>query len=384
VKALVVYAQDSNDYYPVPSQAMRDSIYARLSRFYATMSYGAHRITFKECLNAGRYFVADYSVPYYKKHYNPKKHVRGFGMFNEEILHKVKAQKGEACFSDVDLIIMAGTDGGRDWYTKGYNATGFGMLGTEFSAAGKTFGRGQRQGGFTVEIGSDIGTPDSTDDRFLPLSEIYWNFSHEYGHWLGLGHHSCKLGIYSLMCKELRGNDRMPEFGPPPLDIFHIFQLGWLSESDSSRVRTIAARPGSLTVTLEQIRSPEGLVAARIDLPGRNEKLFVCYHRQSANTFDGVYPGEGLLIWSKNKWRIELEYPQTPGQKGGAGTSHRDRSDRVATAFFRGDHKFSHAFSTPPGSRGSLGKDKRPLIKQMTVDAIHEMEDRVTFRVFFR
>ena len=64
VRVLIVYAQDSDDHYPLPSTAMRDSIYSRITNFYETMSYGAHQITFKEATHNGGYFVSKQSVPY--------------------------------------------------------------------------------------------------------------------------------------------------------------------------------------------------------------------------------------------------------------------------------------------------------------------------------
>ena len=265
VRAMVIYGKDTDDHYPFPSKALRDSIYSRISGFYTTMSYGKHKIVFKEVTNDGDFFVSSHNEPFYRKNYDRKQHVHPFGMMNEDLLHKVKAKFGDAYFEDVDMIIIAGTDGGRGWYAQRVNATGFGMLGVDFTAGGKTFGK--RQGGITVEIGSDIGTADTSDDFLLSVNLIFWTFAHEYGHWLKLGHRSPKLGIYSLMSNRLYGNSRHPEFGPAPLDIFHIMKLGWLDETDSSRVKIIKSEVGETLVTLNQVRSQVGFVLARVDVP---------------------------------------------------------------------------------------------------------------------
>ena len=385
VKALVVYAQDSNDHYPFPSKGIRDSIYTRLSGLYNTLSYGSYEILFKEATNNGSYFVSNHPASYYKEHYERKKHVCGFAMFNEEILNQVKAQKGDQYFSDVNMIIVAGTDGGRGWYTSGVNATGYGMLGINFSAGGKMFGMRQGQGGITVEIGSDIGTADPNDDRLSTLQEIYWNFAHEYGHWLKLGHRSCTLGIYSLMCKKLNSNSKMPDLGPQPLDIFHIMHLGWIDESDSSRVKIITREMGNSTLTLNQIRSPIGLVLARIDIPETSEKLFVSYHRQNSNTFDGVYMGEGLLIWHKRGSRIDLKCANASGPDAGDHLDEGKNLGGLATDFFNSNNIFQF---TPrlkhANSVLGVSNDQRHPPTTITIKNIQQNGGQVTFKVILR
>lgn len=337
VKALVVYACDSDDHYPFPSEELRKSIYSRMSDFFKTMSYGAHQLSFKEVHNNGAYFVSTHPAQYYRQRYDPKKHVHGFAMFNEEILNTVKAEKGDKFFRDVDMIIMAGTDGGPNWYTRGVNATGYGMLGVDFTAGSKTFGKGQGQGGITLEIGSSAGTPDPDDDVFFGKSTLFWSFAHEYSHWLRLGHRN-EMGLYSLMCDRSFDN-ATPKFGPPPLDIFSIMRLGWLDESDSDRVKIVTGEPGVTAFTLNQIRSTKGLVLARIDVPNFHERFYLSYHRQDANLFDGVYGGEGLLIWRKSGSSIRMESPGPRQDQGKSETKPGSQS----TDFWRtGDEAQFH------------------------------------------
>ncbi len=302
ITALVVYACDNDDHYALPSRAYRKSLYARISDYFDVMSYGKHALTFKEATNGDDFFRSEQTAGFYKENYDKQRHVRGFGMFNEEILEKVVAEYGENFFADVDIIILVGTDGGPGWYAQGVNATGFGMLGVDFSVGKKTFGRNQRQGGFTVEIGSDFGTPAPQDDVHLTPQEVQWTIAHEYGHWLGLGHRGRNLGIYSLMGPQLYGNERLPEFGPPPLDIFHLMELGWLPAQDSTRVVTVGAGG---RVTIKQVRARQGIVLARVEL-GTHESIFISYHKQSANRFDGSYPGEGLLVWHRRGRRVDI------------------------------------------------------------------------------
>lgn len=375
VKALVIYACDSDDHYPFPSRKLRESIYSRMSDFFETMSYGSHQLSFKEVHNHGAYFVSEYPAQYYHQHYDPKKHARGFAMFNEEILNKVKAQKGDKFFRGVDMIIMVGTDGGPNWYTRRVNATGYGMLGVDFTAGGRTFGRSQGQGGITLEIGSSAGTPDPDDDVFFTTSAIYWSFAHEYSHWLRLGHRCFEVGIYSLMCDHSFENLRMPKFGPPPLDIFSIMRLGWLDESDSNRVHIVTGDKAVTTVELNQIRSTKGLVLARIDIPNLRERFYASYHRQDANRFDGAYMGEGLLIWRKtgNSIRMELPEPPEAQEKGKLDSGGR------STDFWRsGDEarfriRASRRLRAPPESTSTS--------MEITIIDIREDGNRVSFKV---
>lgn len=105
---MVIYACDVDDAYPFPTRALRKSIYKRVSGFYKTMSYGKHRISFKEATDDGGFFVSDHAAGYYKKNYDRQRHVRGFAMFNEEILEKVRARYGDKYFRDVDMIVVVG------------------------------------------------------------------------------------------------------------------------------------------------------------------------------------------------------------------------------------------------------------------------------------
>jgi|GEM_PF-6553090 len=319
VQALVIYACDSNDHYPLPSRGFRDSLYARITDFYKTMSYGKHRLSFREANHDDVFFVSQHDAGYYNSHYDKRRHVRGFGMFNEEILQQVLVANGEELFDNVDILIMVGTDGGPGWYAPGVNATGFGMLGVDFKTANRTFGRWQRQGGFTLEIGSDFGTSSPDDDVYLTPQEIQWTIAHEYAHWLGLGHRGNNLGIYSLMSRQLFGNDRMPQFGPPPLDIFHIMDLGWLDRQDSSRVIKVRH---SGKVMLNQVRAKSGPVVAQVDWGQPRAGIYITYHRQASNPFDGSYVGEGLLVWDKRRGRVDL---RTPSLDGATGLDHLDR-----------------------------------------------------------
>jgi len=368
VRAMVVYARTVNDHYPLPTQSQRRQLYERVSGLFATVSYNKHHLSFKETLDDDGYFISDHPRAYYNEKYDPKQHIRGFGMFNEEILYKVQARYGTEYFSDVGLIIILGPDGGRDWYVRGVNATGYGMLGVTFTVGNKVFGKRQGQGGYVVELGASLGTPDPEDDRLNSIEEVMWNIAHEYGHWLGLGHRNPETGIYSLMVKNLHTNDRMPEYGPAPLDIFHIMQLGWLDEDDPTRVKTITDTSRPTHVTLEHIRSPVGTILARIDITGSHEQYYVSYHRQDVNLFDGVYMGQGLLIWYKRGRRVELK---SAGSIDRAGKNHLDEGNDLgglATDFFNHIRpKFT--------SRNAEG---------MTITDIRELGEQITFKVLFR
>lgn len=271
---------------------------------------------FSEATHGGGFFVSEHPSSYYKKNHDKAVHERGFAMFNAEILQMVKSEYGPDLFRDVDMIILFGTDAGRGWYVRNANATGYGMLGIDFEAGGNFFGRRQRQGGLTLEIGSDVGTADPDDDIAIRTEEIYWTLAHEYGHWLGLGHRGRNLGLYSLMVRQLHGNTRMPEFGPPPLDLFHIIQLGWLDATDASRVIAISMENSATLVELQQIRARSEPVVLQIDLAGARESLFITYHSREENPFDAVYAGEGLLVWHKRAGRIDLRCGLSEGKTG--------------------------------------------------------------------
>src|SRR3990172_4408215 len=94
VTALAVYAHDSNDFYPFPSDSLRHDFYSRLCNFYETMSYGRHIITIKEALNDSGYFISEHAADYYNQHFDRKRHANGFAMFNEEILHSMVLKYG--------------------------------------------------------------------------------------------------------------------------------------------------------------------------------------------------------------------------------------------------------------------------------------------------
>lgn len=379
VRAMIVYARTVQTHPPLPPVAVRNDIYEHVSGLFATVSYGAHHLSFKETLNDGGYFVSEHPVHYYKENYNPTQHIHGFGMYNEEILYKVKAKYGIRYFSDVDLIIILGPDGGPDWYAHGVNATGYGMLGVTFEIGDKVFGKKQGQGGFTVEIGTDRGTATPRDDRLATVQELMWNMSHEYGHWLGLGHRPAHLGIYSLMVKNLYTNDRMPQYGPAPLDIFHIMQLGWLDESDPSRVQIISDTTTTV-VTLNHIRSRQGLVLARIDIPNSREQFYTTYHRRDVNLFDGVYMGQGVLIWHRRGHVIDLECAvasdSTNWDHLDAG---RDRGGLATDFFDSGRAEFTP--NTNPNTDTGLTKRDTPTPTGISISDIQELGSQITFTV---
>ena len=381
VRVMVIYGKDTDDHYPFPSKALRDSIYSRLSGLYLTMSYGKHKIVIKEATNNGDFFVSSYNQPYYRKNYHRKRHVHPFGMMNEDLLYKVKAKLGDAYFEGMDMIIVVSTDGGRGWYAQGVNATGFGMLGVDFTAGGKTFGKRQGQGGITVEIGSDIGTADTSDDFLLSVNDIFWTFAHEYGHWLKLGHRSPKLGIYSLMSNRLYGNSRHPEFGPAPLDIFHIMKLGWLDETDSIRVKIIKSEVGETVVTLNQVRSQVGFVLARVDVPNSKERYYFSYHKQDANRFDGAYMGQGLLIWKKNRRRIDLMCALTPDND----KNHLDKGEDMGglPSDFLVVKRRSQLLSEGEMASSKILRDVRKSQFPIEVTAIEELDSKMTFKIKF-
>ena len=373
VQALVIYACDSNDHYAFPSRGFRDSLYARITDYYETMSYGKHELSFKEATQGDAFFVSKHDAGYYNTHYDKRRHVRGFAMFNEEILRQVRATYGDALFDNVDLIIMVGTDGGPGWYAPGVNATGFGMLGVDFQAGAKTFGRSQRQGGFTLEIGSDFGTPSPDDDVYLTLQEIQWTIAHEYAHWLGLGHRGNNLGIYSLMSRRLDGNSRMPAFGPPPLDVFHLMDLGWLDRQDSSRVLKIR---NSSRVMLNQIRSKSGPVVARIDWGQPRAGVYVTYHRRESNLFDDSYLGEGLLVWYKKRSRVDLRCANLDSATG------RDHLDEGLERIGRADDFLGSASGPFTVFPKSPAKGKRPNIRpKIVLSEVRLRGGQASFRV---
>jgi len=381
VRAMIIYARSVNTHYPIPSSEVRNDIYEHVSGLFATISYDAHDLSFKETLNDGAYFVSEHSVQYYKENYDPTQHLHGFGMYNEEILYKVKAKYGSRYFHDVDLIIILGPDGGRNWYTRGVNATGYGMLGVTFKTGEKVFGKRQGEGGFTLEVGTGLGTPDSNDDRLSSIQELMWNISHEYGHWLGLGHRSPNLGIYSLMVKNLYTNERMPDYGPAPLDIFHIIQLGWLDENDPKRVKIISDTM-TTAVTLNHIRSRDGIVLARIDIPDSREKFYTTYHRQDVNLFDGVYMGQGLLIWHRRDNLIDLE---CAGASDSTNFDHLDAGTHrggLPTDFFnRARPEFTP--NTNPNTDTGLTKRDTPTPTGISISDIQEQGGQIIFTVHF-
>lgn len=383
VTVLFIYAQDANDHYPMPSDSLRHLFYQRFSDFYRTMSYGQHRITIKEVTHNGGFHRSEHTAAYYKKHYDRSRHVRGFGMFNEEILSLVLREHGESIFRGVDLIIVVGTDGGPDWYAPRVNATGFGMLGVDFRAGDKLFGRRQRQGGITVEIGSDIGTDDPGDDFLYSTQEILWTLAHEYGHWLGLGHRSKKLGGYALMGPKLFDNLRMPEYGPPPLDIFQIMQLGWLDETDTSRVVVVRKTVKSTKVFLQQIRSRTGKVLARVDIPGSRERFYLAYHRRDSNPYDGVYMGQGVLVWHVRGRVLDVECAVPSGRNG---RDHLDDGIDLggrATDFFCAQTQTQFTPLTIPGTGTGLRYQQRHHRSGVSITDITETGDGVRFKVQF-
>ena len=312
---LVVYGCDANDHYPFPGKAWRDSLYLRVASFYKTMSYGQHRLRFKEAHNGEDYFRTSHTASYYKHKYDKRKYIGPFARFNEIVLNKALTAYGESYFSDVDLIFVAGSDGGPNWYIKGVNATGYGMLGCNFEAGEKVFKRGQGQGGLTFEIGSDLGTADAHDDRLISLADIHWTIAHEYGHAMKLMHQDKSFGLYSLMSRQRFPGENMPDFGPQPLDPFHIMQLGWLDNNDSSRVASLSKVDLPKEIKLYQFRRPEGRVTLRLDDMKRREQIYFTFHSTVNNIFDAVYPKSGLLIWQKRGLRVELlkklDYPES-------------------------------------------------------------------------
>lgn len=299
VQALIIYACDADDNYDFPAKACRDSLYARMTDYFSKMSYGKHWVAFREAHSEEKYFRSQHKSSYYKKHYNRTRHERGFAYFNEEILSMVKARYGEDYFKNVDMIIIFGTDAGPNWYHPRFNATGFGMLGVDFKAGGKTFGRRQAQGGFTLELGSDHGTPDPHDDALYQVADVDFTLAHEYGHWLGLQHRPPKLGAYSLMTPA-RYPDIAKGLGPQPLDPFNLIELGWLDDSDSSRVMVSDWPDLPLHVELSEIRSKVGKVLLHLQLaPSQRMALYFSYHSKGDNAYDAVLPTGGLVVWEK-------------------------------------------------------------------------------------
>ncbi len=378
VSVLAVYACDSNDHYPFPSDSMRQSLYERLSGFYKIMSYGQHIIRVREAINDDGFFVSKHPASYYKKRYDKARHDHGFAMFNEEILEQVRRKFGNKVFAETDIIIMFGTDGGRDWYINRVNATGYGALGVTFGAAQKTFHRRPGSGGFTVELGSDYGTPEPEDDQFLSLQQIHWTLAHEYGHWLGLRHRPKRLGIYSLLTPELYGNARMPDYGPPPLDIFEIIKLGWLNENDGIRVKILNKPFAKRLVGLMEIRNTKGLVLLKIDMPGAKEKIYVSYHNQS-NLYDGVYPGRGLLIWRKGRVPFLIRAGSTQSNKKSVKIARQDLTGK-STDFWGSVETDVFSYDLTPARRGRQ-TPIRPEPYHIEIDNIQLSTEKVLFRL---
>ncbi len=347
-------------------------MYARISGLYQTISYGQHKLTFREATDNGRFFISKHPSYYYRENYDPQKHVRGFGMFNEEILQQVRAKYGDEFFTGVDMIMIAGTDAGPGWYTPRANATGYGMLGVDFQAAGRRFGRGQGQGGITFEIGSDVGTRDPGDDLLLPLEMVHWTVAHEYGHWLGLGHRRPAWGIYSLMSDKLYTTEYMPEFGPAPLDLFQIMQLGWLQESDTTRVHTLKADSMSAEITLADIRSPGRTVVCKIDMGEMQSTIYICYHRRD-NAYDGVYRGEGLLLWR----RVGRSISPMPATSDAASTSS-PQNGGAETDFVTAPQEFK--IRALPGRRHQRRSPVEHARRLQILD-VRQRDDRIVFRI---
>jgi hypothetical protein len=120
-----------------------------------------------------------------------------------------------------------------------------------------------------------------------------WLVCHEYGHFLGLIDLDKNLGTYSLM-QNRKVNDSNE--GVTPLSVKDVTDLGWLDMNDATRVQTVTA---NTSVTLQSLRSPTGIVAAKI-LPDPNFPyiyFLIANHQRSTNVYDGTYPADGLLIW---------------------------------------------------------------------------------------
>lgn len=393
VTALVVYSQDADDDYPFPSQELRDRIYARVSTYFEVMSYGRHRLTFKEVTDDGSYFRSEYSAAAYVKKFQEGvfdgvDYDGPYALYNREILELVQKKLGREIFEDVDLIISVATDGGPGWYIRTVNAQGFARLGFDFTVAGRTFS--SDYGGITVEIGSDF-----TSELFREI-ELYWIFAHEYAHHLGYRRHRrLNIGIYSLMTPGLSSNEQMlaRNLGPNPLDPFLIMAYGWLDRHDSTRVIVIDESQHDVRVTLRQIRSRQGPVLVQIPLPGTKtngvytESFFVAYHLNDGNPYDATYAGRGLLIWHVVNDRI-LDVECGEGLPNIPNTDHLDINVKMGGLpgdFFNSENGLEFTPATNPNTNvwGLYNPELKNEPSGIAITDIREDGEAVTFRVSF-
>lgn len=275
---LFVWAKTVDDPSTFPNWS--NTLPSTLTNFYQVMSYNQHTVTTKIATKNGGFFVPGpgHDVSYYKNLFlqSPQGYVGPFGIFVKEILAKVEAEYGAVYFNDVSVISMMITDGGTGWYFPNINATGVAYLGTTYTTGnGKTFNRG---------ICSEFAEGEKSAE---------WLVCHEYGHFIGLEDLPKSLGTYSLM-QNVKVND--PNEGVTPLSVKDVIDFGWLNESDPTRVKTVTA---NMSVTLQQLRSPTGIVAAKV-LPDPifpEIHFLIANHQRSTNIYDGTYPADGLLMW---------------------------------------------------------------------------------------
>ncbi len=394
VHALIVYAQDSDDDYPLPDKNSRIKLYERISEYFRVMSYRKHQLHFQEVLKEGDYFRTENAQGFYKDTFQRKSTEEicdgPFALFNKEILNKVKEEKGSELFDGIDLLIMVTTDGGPGWYMPSVNAQGYARLGFNFEVNERTFGA--QYGGITVEIGSDF-----LHDLYKEV-ELYWIFAHEYSHWLGFRRHrSDNTGVYSLMTKQLFASQNTVEngLGPNPLDPFLLRQFGWLDFEDSTRVKKLFPDEKEAVVRLNPIRSTEGLVLVQISLPGTtptgstaySECFYVAYHKKGLNQFDDIYAGEGLLIWHS----VLDNYFDVECRQGLSGQPNRDHFDvrenmsGLETDFFipQNDDVFTTTSNPNTNIWGLANSEMANLPTGISITALREVDGMMEFRVVF-
>ena len=147
-------------------------------------------------------------------------------------------------------------------------------------------------------------------------------------------------------------------------------------------MKIVSDTTGTTDVALKQIRSKTGPVLARVDIPDSREQFYLSYHRRDANLYDGVYMGEGLLIWHRRGNIIDLECAVALNRSG------RDHLDEgvapggLPTDFFNANRSEFTPTSVPNSDRGLTRHDSRAKTGIAITD-IHEHEDRMIFRVSF-
>lgn len=148
--------------------------------------------------------------------------------------------------------------------------------------------------------------------------------------------------------------------GACPLYIRDIINFGWLT---TSRINLITIPGASNTsIQLNELRSSSGIVLCEVKFPainppGSNESFFIANH-QPSNLYDGIYAGNGLLIWhDKTNYSIITKDLECAIASGAHGFDHLDNNlDRqgLAADFFNFNNKSQFTPWTNPSTENGI------------------------------